>query len=592
MPNGILIRSRVTGIQLPNWTPNGIPNGPADIATFGLSNTTNVSISANIEVNSIIFTAAATNPYTITTGLGVTLTIRGAGIINNSGMVQHFVTSGGGQFGEINFTNSATAGNSTAFINNHGTGFVGGGNTLFFDTSSAGHATFINKSGTVGGLFQGFTEFFDSSSAGNGTFTNEGSTIPNIGDPGEITFNDTSSAANATITNNGAAGGVIGGITFFNNSSTAASATIINNGDTMSGAFGSRTVFSGSSGADSATITNNGGTASGATGGQTIFGDAASADSATLIANGGINGGLGGTILFADQSTGGTARIEVFGNGNLDISFMSLRHNSERGVTVGSIEGDGNIFLGKKNLTVGSNDLSTSFAGEIQDGGRNGGTGGLLTKIGTGTLILSGASSYTGTTDVLQGTLQVDGSINSDTTVHNRGTFAGTGTVHGNVTTNNWGTVIPGGALGVPGELTIVHNYTQAQYARLMIQIAGASPGQFSALNVLGTANLSGYLKPILLDGFVPTVGESFTFLNYGALNGSLSVFNPNIANEPQHWVINYFSTYATLTVASGNVAVSDNGSTFLLMTLGLLCLAIFRRKLLRSHGNASSQDK
>jgi hypothetical protein len=28
-----------------NWTPDGVPNGPADIATFGLSNTTDVSIS-------------------------------------------------------------------------------------------------------------------------------------------------------------------------------------------------------------------------------------------------------------------------------------------------------------------------------------------------------------------------------------------------------------------------------------------------------------------------------------------------------------------------------------------------------------------
>jgi hypothetical protein len=45
-----------------NWTPNEVPNGAADIATFGLSNTTDVSISANTEVNSIIFTPAATNP--------------------------------------------------------------------------------------------------------------------------------------------------------------------------------------------------------------------------------------------------------------------------------------------------------------------------------------------------------------------------------------------------------------------------------------------------------------------------------------------------------------------------------------------------
>src|SRR6266550_4313297 len=65
-----------------NWTPNEVPNGPADVATFGLSNTTDVSISADTEVNSIIFTPAATNPYAITASSGLTLTISGAGITN------------------------------------------------------------------------------------------------------------------------------------------------------------------------------------------------------------------------------------------------------------------------------------------------------------------------------------------------------------------------------------------------------------------------------------------------------------------------------------------------------------------------------
>ena len=68
-----------------NWTPNGVPNGPADTATFGLSNTTDVSISEDTEVNSIIFTPAATNPYSISVNAGSTLTVSGVGILNNSG---------------------------------------------------------------------------------------------------------------------------------------------------------------------------------------------------------------------------------------------------------------------------------------------------------------------------------------------------------------------------------------------------------------------------------------------------------------------------------------------------------------------------
>src|SRR5262245_42478133 len=94
-----------------NWTPISVPNGPVDTATFGLSNTTDVSISADTEVNDIVFTAAATNPYTITASPGLMLSISGVGITNNSGVTQNFVTAvdAAGDQGAILFTNSATA---------------------------------------------------------------------------------------------------------------------------------------------------------------------------------------------------------------------------------------------------------------------------------------------------------------------------------------------------------------------------------------------------------------------------------------------------------------------------------------------------
>ena len=56
-----------------------------------------------------------------------------------------------------------------------------------------------------------------------------------------------------------------------------------------------------------------------------------------------------------------------------------------------------------------------------------------------------------------------------------------------------------------------------------MIQIAGMNPGEFSVLNVLGNANLNGYLDPVLLNGFIPTIGDSFIFLNYASLTGGFS---------------------------------------------------------------------
>ena len=43
-----------------NWTPNtGFPNGSSDVATFDVSNFTQVSISANVTVSEITFDAGA-----------------------------------------------------------------------------------------------------------------------------------------------------------------------------------------------------------------------------------------------------------------------------------------------------------------------------------------------------------------------------------------------------------------------------------------------------------------------------------------------------------------------------------------------------
>jgi autotransporter-associated beta strand protein len=405
-----------------NWTPMTVPNGPADIATFALSNTTNVSISEDTEVSSIMFTSAATNAYAITVTPSFTLMISGVGI-SDSATTQHFVANGGeavnGEFGSIRFSNNATAGGSATFTNNHGTNDFFGGVTLFSDTSTAGSATFINKNGTVGGdQFQGETVFIDNSTAGKGTFINNGSIISNVFNGGGTNFRDSSTAGNATITNNGGAVINSGGcIAFFANSSTAASATIINNGGTASGAFG----------------------------GETIIGvfdsDTATAASATLIANGGTGGGRGGITSFFGNSTGGTSRIEVFGNGSLDLSG----HNAPR-LTVGSIEGDGDIFLGANNLTVGSNNLSTIFSGVID------GIGGSLTKIGTSALALTGENTYAGGTTIEGGRLWVNNMSGSGTgsggVQVNAGTLGGRGTISGAVTV---GTRSGAGAVLAPG---------------------------------------------------------------------------------------------------------------------------------------------
>src|SRR6478752_7393656 len=68
-----------------NWTPATVPNGSADTATFATSTITSVSISANTEVDDIVFKPGA-NSYAIGT-TSASLTIRG-NVTNNSGVVQ------------------------------------------------------------------------------------------------------------------------------------------------------------------------------------------------------------------------------------------------------------------------------------------------------------------------------------------------------------------------------------------------------------------------------------------------------------------------------------------------------------------------
>jgi VPDSG-CTERM motif len=173
--------------------------------------------------------------------------------------------------------------------------------------------------------------------------------------------------------------------------------------------------------------------------------------------------------------------------------------------------------------------------------------------------------------------LKVDGSIMSNTFV-NSGTLAGTGAVHGNVT-NNRGMVSPGDALGT---LT-VNSYTQMSHGILLIYIAGQNTGQSSVLDVLGNANLNGILHPVLQNGFISTVGQSFTFMNYTALTGAFSSIQGRSFNHGrEHWSVTYQPTYAVLTAEAGPANVPDQGSTFLLLTLGLLGLVTYRRQLVR----------
>jgi autotransporter-associated beta strand protein len=501
-----------------NWTPATVPNGASDTATFGPSNTTDVSISANTEVNGVTFTSAAPLYHISTNPLfsaGFTLTISGTGITNNSPNPPVFFF----EESSVQFLNTSTAGSGGINMN--------GGSTNFFDTSTAGSADILIDGCDV--------NFFNTSTAGSARIGN------GSGNANGISFHDSSTAGNAILQP-----GEVSLINFSDHSS-AGNATVIAPPNIGLGVN---------------------------------FTDFSTAANATIIGNGSI-------ITFSGSSQGGTARIELaFHSGFMVGSFLDISGHSAPSVTIGSIEGEAEVDLGANNLTVGSNNLSTTFSGVIQDG--NSFVGGSLTKIGTGKLELTGASTYTGGTTVSGGTLLVNNTSGSGAGTGaiqvTGGTLGGTGTIAGAVTV---GIGSGGGALISPGAsagtLTIQNTLTLNSDAiyRFELNSSTAAADRIVAAGVtingasflfsdLGHGRLSFGARLIIIDNTSASpISGSFSNL----LDNSVFTENGNT----------YQVSYEGGTGNDLAVTVVSETSTWVMLSLGLAMIAGFAPRHSRS---------
>src|SRR5262249_56263256 len=98
------------------------------------------------------------------------------------------------------------------------------------------------------------------------------------------------------------------------------------------------------------------------------------------------------TLLAADQIADSSA-VTLAGGGGF-FGTLNLNGFAE---TIGSLFGNGgHVVLGGGALTTGANNSSTAFGGDITGAGS-------LTKVGTGTLTLTGARTYTRATVVRAG---------------------------------------------------------------------------------------------------------------------------------------------------------------------------------------------
>ena len=187
-------------------------------------------------------------------------------------------------------------------------------------------------------------------------------------------------------------------------------------------------------------------------------------------------------------------------------------------VLIGSIEGSGNIVLGASGsatfLSVGGNNRSTEFDGNITQAA--GAAASALIKNGTGSLTLAGVNSYAGVTDVLGGSLIVNGTLGAGNVIVAT-TLGGNGVIGGSVTLGNSAHLAPGNA-GATGVLS-TGSLSLSGFSNFDVQLNGASAGTgYDQVNVTGSVNLdsdgSGGAILNLSLNFTPAPNSVITLIN------------------------------------------------------------------------------
>ena len=177
---------------------------------------------------------------------------------------------------------------------------------------------------------------------------------------------------------------------------------------------------------------------------------------------------VAGTLNFADVDAvaASTLDMNAADAGSVGFTLSNQTYN------VGGLQGSRDLAVGNNNsLSIGANNASTTYSGAMS------GSGG-LTKVGTGTMNLTGANAYIGGTTVSAGTLLVNGSLsNSAVTVGNGGTLGGSGALGALVTVQSGGVLSPGNS---PGALAAAALDLQFGSTTLMQVIGSGSAAGFA----------------------------------------------------------------------------------------------------------------
>lgn len=220
--------------------------------------------------------------------------------------------------------------------------------------------------------------------------------------------------------------------------------------------------------------------------------------------------------------------------------------NTSAIVKFGALNGVVTSSIYDANWEIGAKNIDSQFDGVISSK--------TLTKVGTGSLILTNANTYSGTTNVNGGKLIVNNTTGSGAgtgslTINNGGALSGTGILSNTITVANGGTLAPGYPL--LGTLTVnkaVTMQTGSAYETDVYTDTNTSDVLATGTNKI---TLNGTLKVINRSGVNFNAGNSFKIFDATTIAGNFTSINPATPGAGLSWDTTLLNSNGILKVST-----------------------------------------
>jgi autotransporter-associated beta strand protein len=412
--------------------------------------------------------------------VGTTASLQGA-ITNNASVAFDQATTG-------NYS-SLMSGSGSLTKLGVGTVWITGSNSYSGGTTVTGGIVGVSAGGSVGG-----------SAAGLGTGT------VSIASGGQVTYY-LSIAGTHTIAN---AFSLSGGNLYSEdgNNNFAGLVTLASGASTISSRYQDTITLSGGlAGSGDVLFTQAGGLGDG----PTYVLPSAGSNTGTVRVSGSSNGRIT-KLQVANVNALQSATLDMAAGDLGTVEFTVAGTNT---YSLGGLQGARNLAFGGNSLSVGGNNQSTTYSGILSGSG-------VFSKVGNGTLTLSGSNSSTGLTSVNAGGLRLNGSIAGGLNVAAIATLSGTGTIGGNATIA--GTHSPGNS---PGVQTFNGNLTYSPGAVVNWELIA---------NTTGTAGVN-YDQIIMPTGNLTFSGSTTLALAFNQ-DGSTVNWSDSFWNVNRAWTV------------------------------------------------------